>query len=107
MGGTRLYSTGLDKALQSTCLDQRGPAQEDGPIPAHYHCFIRHCRHIGAPCRARPHHHCHLGNALRRHAGLVEEDPALQGAWLSNCRDLASSCLWRRMMSAAPSQHTA
>ena len=104
MAGTRLYSRSLGKALQSTCLDQRGPTQEDGPISAHDDCLISHCRHVGPSRRARPHHHCHLGNALCRHAGLIEEDPALQRAWLRECRDPASSCMWCKMVSAALQQ---
>ncbi len=55
-------------------LHQGRPAQEDGPLPAHDHRLVRHGRHIGAAGGARAHDAGDLGDALRAHPRLVEED---------------------------------
>ena len=43
---------------------------------AHDDCLVRHRRHVGAPRRARAHHHRDLRNARRGQVRLVEEDTA-------------------------------
>lgn len=57
-------------------LHQRRAAKEDRRLLAHHDGFVGHRRHIGAACRAGPHHAGNLRNAGSRHVGLVEEDPA-------------------------------
>ena len=57
-------------------LHQRRAAQEDRALILDDDGLVGHRRHIGAACRARPHHHGDLGDALRRHARLVVEDAA-------------------------------
>ena len=56
-------------------LHERWAADEDRPGAAHDDRLVRHRRHVGAACRARPHHDSDLRNALGRHARLVVEDP--------------------------------
>ena len=55
-------------------LHQRWPAQKDGALIADDDAFIRHRRHISAAGGAGTHHHGDLGDAFRRHIGLIEED---------------------------------
>ncbi len=55
---------------------QGWPAEKDGALPLDDDRLVGHGRHIGAAGRARSHHHGDLGNALRRHVGLIEEYPA-------------------------------
>ena len=57
-------------------LHQRRAAEEDGALVADDDRLVRHRRDIGAARRAASHHDGDLGDALRRHVGLVEEDPA-------------------------------
>ena len=55
-------------------LHQRRAAQKDRALFAHNNRLVRHRRHIGSARRTGAHHHSDLGNALRRHVGLVVED---------------------------------
>ena len=57
-------------------LHQRRAAEKDGALVADDDRLVRHGRDIGAARRAASHHDGDLGNALRRHVGLIEEDPA-------------------------------
>ncbi len=57
-------------------LHQRRAAEKDGALVADDDRLVRHRRDIGAARRAASHHDGDLGNALRRHVGLIEEDPA-------------------------------
>jgi hypothetical protein len=57
-------------------LHQRRAAQEDRPLLAHDHGLVAHRGHVRAACRARPHDHRDLRDALGGHRGLVEEDAA-------------------------------
>ena len=60
-------------------LHQRRPGQEDRTLLAHDDGLVAHRRHIGATRRARAHDAGDLGDALRRHVGLVVEDAAEVG----------------------------
>ena len=57
-------------------LTSGGPPRKIVPSPADDHGLVAHRRHVGAPGGARAHHRGELGDARRRHPGLVEEDPA-------------------------------
>ena len=57
-------------------LHERRAAQEDRAGLLDDDRLVAHRRHVGAAGRARAHHHRDLGDALRRHARLVEEDAA-------------------------------
>ena len=56
-------------------LHQRRAADEDRARAADDHRLVRHGRDVRAARRARAHHRGDLGDAERRHARLVEEDP--------------------------------
>jgi len=66
---------GADR-LSCRRLHQRRTAEEDRALLLDDDGFVRHRRHIGAAGGARAHHDGDLGDPRRRHAGLVEEDPA-------------------------------
>ncbi len=57
-------------------LHQRRAAEEDRALLFDDDGFVRHRRDIGAARGARSHDDSDLGDPVRRHAGLVEEDPA-------------------------------
>ena len=57
-------------------LHERRAAEEDGALVLDDHGLVAHRRHVGAARGARAHHDRDLGDALRAHVGLVEEDPA-------------------------------
>ena len=57
-------------------LDQRRAGEKDRALLVDDDRLVRHRRHIGAARGARSHHHRDLRDAGRRHARLVEEDPA-------------------------------
>ena len=57
-------------------LHQGRAAEEDRPRPLHDHRLVRHRRHVGAACRARPHDDRDLRDARGRHPRLVVEDAA-------------------------------
>ena len=57
-------------------LHQRRPAEEDRALVLDDDRLVAHRRHVGAARRARAHDDGDLGDPLRAHVGLVEEDPA-------------------------------
>ena len=57
-------------------FDERWAAQEDRAGTLDDHGLVRHRGHIRAACRARAHHDGDLWKSCRRHARLIEEDPA-------------------------------
>ena len=57
-------------------LHQRRAAEEDRALVLDDDGLVAHRRHVGAAGGARAHHDRDLGDALRAHVGLVEEDPA-------------------------------
>ena len=57
-------------------LHERRAADEDRPGALDDHRLVAHRRHVGAAGGARAHHDGDLRDPLRRHARLVEEDPA-------------------------------
>src|SRR4051794_4893143 len=56
-------------------LHQGRSPEEDGALVAHNDALVAHRRHVGAARCAASHDASDLGNALRAHLGLVEEDP--------------------------------
>ena len=57
-------------------LHQRRTAEKDRALVLDDDRLVAHRRHVGAARRARAHHDRDLGDALRAHVGLVEEDAA-------------------------------
>ena len=57
-------------------LDQRRTAEENGALTPHDHVLVAHGGHVGAARRAAAHDDGDLGDALRGHVRLVEEDAA-------------------------------
>jgi hypothetical protein len=57
-------------------LHQRRTAEEDGALVLDDDRLVRHGRHVGTARRAGTHDDADLGNAQRRHVGLVVEDAA-------------------------------
>ncbi len=57
-------------------LHQRRPAEEDRAGALDDHRLVAHRRHVRATGGPRAHHQGDLGDAGRRHPGLVVEDPA-------------------------------
>ena len=57
-------------------LHQRRAGEEDRALVADDDALVAHRRHIGAAGGAAAHHAGDLGDALRAHLRLVEEDPA-------------------------------
>ncbi len=57
-------------------LHERRAGQEDRALVLDDDRLVAHRRHVGAARRARAHHDRDLGDALRAHVGLVEEDAA-------------------------------
>ena len=57
-------------------FDQRRPSKKDRPLIADNDRFIGHGRHISAAGGATAHYARNLRNALGRHIGLIEENPA-------------------------------
>jgi len=55
-------------------LDEGRAAKEDSPLAAHDRHLVRHRRHVCAARRAGAEDERQLGDPLRRHVGLVEED---------------------------------
>ena len=56
-------------------FDQRRAADEDRARAFDDDRLVAHRRHVGAAGGTRAHDHGHLGDAVRRQVGLVEEDP--------------------------------
>ena len=57
-------------------LHQRRTAEEDRALVADDHALVAHRRNVGAAGGAAAHHAGDLGDALRAHLRLVEEDAA-------------------------------
>ena len=55
-------------------FDQRRAAEKDRALLAHNDGLVAHRRHIGSAGRTRAHDRRDLGNALRAHLRLVEEN---------------------------------
>ncbi len=57
-------------------LHERRTAEKDRPRPLDDDRLVGHRGHVGAAGRAGAHDHGDLRDALRGHAGLIEEDPS-------------------------------
>ncbi len=76
--GVHIRTAQLFRTHHLTCcrLHQRRAAKEDRALVFDDHGLVAHRRHIGPARRAAAHHHGDLGDAFRRHIGLIVEDTA-------------------------------